>query len=149
MSRSCITAASVAAMVTAWVGIVFAGAAGAQTVGLVTTQAGSYSNSAGQAIAKVIVDRAKIRAVVQAQAGTGFEEVESGAADFNLSNSFDATFYATGTGEYANRGAKPTMRLVATFNPFRVGFHVRADSPIKTMAEFKGKRVAEDDRAHH
>ncbi|MFM9882156.1 MAG: hypothetical protein ACKVQT_03940, partial [Burkholderiales bacterium] len=61
----------------------------AQTVGIVTTPAGSYSNSAGQAIAKVMVDKAKLRTVVQAQAGTGFEEVETGAADFNLTNSFD------------------------------------------------------------
>lgn len=116
----------------------------AQTVGIVTTPAGSYSNSAGQAIAKVMVDKAKLRTVVQAQAGTGFEEVETGAADFNLTNSFDITFYTTGTGEYAGRGAKPTMRHVATFNPYRVGMHVRADSPIQSIAELKGKRISSE-----
>ncbi len=116
----------------------------AQTIGLVTTPAGSYSNSAGQAIAKVMVDKAKLRTVVQAQAGTGFEEVETGAADFNLTNSFDITFYTTGTGEYAGRGAKPTMRHVATFNPYRVGMHVRADAPIQSIADLKGKRLSSD-----
>src|SRR2546422_8159054 len=86
------------------------GAAGAQTIGIVTTPAGSFSNSAGQAIAKVLVERAKLRAIVQAQASTGFEEVESGSADFNVSNSFDATFYSTGTGEYEGRGRQAAIR---------------------------------------
>jgi hypothetical protein len=114
----------------------------AQSVGIVTTPAGSFSNSAGSAIAKVMVDRAKLRAIVQAQAGTGFEEVESGTADFNVSNSFDATFYATGTGEYEGMGAKSTMRHVATMLPYRVALHVRADSGIRSIQDLKGKRVS-------
>jgi TRAP transporter TAXI family solute receptor len=122
----------------------FASAAQAQTVGIVTTPAGSFSNSAGQAIAKVVVDKAKLRAVVQAQASTGFDEVETGAADFNLTNSFDGTFYTTGTGEYQGQGAKPTMRYAGALIPYRVAMHVRADSPIKTIADLKGKRVSSE-----
>src|SRR5438046_5838965 len=120
------------------------GAAVAQTVGIVTTPAGSFSNSAGQAIAKVLVDKAKLRAVVQAQASTGFDEVETGAADFNLTNSFDGTFYTTGTGEYQGQGAKPTMRYAGALIPYRVAMHVRADSPIKAIADLKGKRVSSE-----
>src|SRR5881396_4232730 len=115
------------------------GAAVAQTIGIVTTPAGSFSNSAGQAIAKVLVDKAKLRTVVQAQASTGFDEVESGSADFNLTNSFDGTFYTTGTGEYQGQGAKPTMRYAGALIPYRVAMHVRADSPIRTIADLKGK----------
>ena len=124
--------------------ICFASAAQAQTVGIVTTPAGSFSNSAGQAIAKVLVDKAKLRAVVQAQASTGFDEVETGAADFNLTNSFDGTFYTTGTGEYQGQGAKPTMRYAGALIPYRVAMHVRADSPIRTIADLKGKRVSSE-----
>ena len=120
------------------------GTAQAQTIGIVTTPAGSFSNSAGQAIAKVLVDNAKLRAVIQAQASTGFEEVDSGAADFNVSNSFDATFYATGTGEYEGRGAKQSMRVLGALIPYRVAMHVRADSNIKTIHDLKGKRVSSD-----
>jgi len=120
------------------------GAAQGQTVGIVTTPAGSYSNSAGQAIAKALVDKAKLRAVVQAQGGTGFEEVESGAAEFNVSNSFDATFYATGSGDYQGRGAKPDMRVLGALIPYRVAMHVRADSSIKSIHDLKGKRVSSD-----
>jgi len=121
-----------------------AAAAQAQTVGIVTTPAGSFSNSAGQAMAKVLVEKAKLRAVVQAQASTGFEEVETGAADFNVSNSFDGTFYTTGTGEYHGQGAKPAIRYAGALIPYRVAMHVRADSPIKSIAELRGKRVSSD-----
>ena len=124
--------------------ICFASAAQAQTVGIVTTPAGSFSNSAGQAIAKVLVDKAKLHTVVQAQASTGFDEVETGAADFNLTNSFDGTFYTTGTGEYQGQGAKPTMRYAGALIPYRVAMHVRADSPIKAIADLKGKRVSSE-----
>src|SRR5262247_1148804 len=107
-------------------GLLAVGAVSAQTIGIVTTPAGSFSNSAGQAIAKALVDRAKLRTVVQAQASTGFEEVESGSADFNVSNSFDATFFATGTGEYEGKGQRPAMRYVGALIPYRVAMHVRA-----------------------
>src|SRR5438105_10348673 len=119
-------------------------AAQAQTIGIITTPAGSFSNSAGQAMAKVLVEKAKLRAVVQAQASTGFEEVETGAADFNVSNSFDGTFYASGTGEYQGQGPKPAIRYAGALIPYRVAMHVRADSPIKSIADLKGKRVSSD-----
>jgi len=134
---ACVTGFSFAA-------ILAAGTAGAQTIGIITTPAGSFSNSAGQAIAKVLVDKAKLRAVVQAQASTGFDEVESGAGDFNVTNSFDATFYTTGTGEYEGRGAKPTMRYAGALIPYRVAMHVRADSSIRAIADLKGKRVSSE-----
>ena len=121
-----------------------AAAAQAQTIGIVTTPAGSFSNSAGQAMAKVLVEKAKLRAVVQAQASTGFEEVETGAADFSVSNSFDGTFYAGGTGDYQGQGAKSAIRYAGALIPYRVAMHVRADSPIKSIAELKGKRVSSD-----
>jgi TRAP transporter TAXI family solute receptor len=130
-----------------WIGaacFAVAAAAQAQTVGIVTTPAGSFSNSAGQAMAKVLVEKAKLRTVVQAQGSTGFEEVETGAADFSVSNSFDGTFYASGTGEYQGQGAKPAIRYAGALIPYRVAMHVRADSPIKSIAELKGKRVSSD-----
>jgi TRAP transporter TAXI family solute receptor len=116
--------------------------AAAQTVSIVTTPAGSYTNSVGSAVAKVVFDKAKIRAVVQPQATIGFDEVESGGAEFNVSNAFDVAFYATGTGEYEGRGPQKDIRLVAALLPFRVAMHVRADSPITRMAELKGRRVS-------
>ena len=119
-----------------------AGSAAAQTISIITTPAGSFSNSAGAAMAKVIGEKTDLRTLVQAQASTGFEETVSGTADFNVSNSFDATFFATGTGEYEQRQPAKNLRYVGALIPYRVALHVRADSPIKRIADLKGKRVS-------
>ncbi len=116
--------------------------ASAQTLSMVTTPAGSFSNSAGAAIAKVAVDKGKLRMIVQPQATSGYEEVDSGGAEFNVGNSFDATFFANGTGEYEGQGPHKNVRHVATLMPYRVAMHVRADSDIKTLADHKGRRVS-------
>ena len=121
-----------------------AGTAAAQPISIITTPVGSFSNSAGSAMAKVLVEKAKLRAIVQAQASTGFEETVSGTADFNVSNSFDATFFATGTGEYQGRGARKNLRYVGALIPYRVAMHVRADSPFRKIADLKGKRVSSE-----
>jgi TRAP transporter TAXI family solute receptor len=116
----------------------------AQTVSLITTPAGSYSNSAASAMAKVVTDKAKLRMTVQAQASSGYEEVEAGTAEFTVSNSFDSTFWATGTGDYSKQPPSKVLRHVAAITPYRVALHVRADSDIHKIADLKGKRVGSD-----
>jgi len=119
-----------------------AAAAHAQVISLITTPAGTFSNSAASAMAKVVTEKAKIRMTVQAQASSGYEEVEAGTAELTVSNSFDSTFYATGAGEYAGRGPSKLLRHVAAIMPYRVAMHVRADSKIFKISDLKGKRVA-------
>jgi TRAP transporter TAXI family solute receptor len=123
-------------------GFLLSAPAAAQTVSIVTTPTGSFTNSAGAAIAKVISEHTKYRAVVQAQAQSGVIPVESGIAEFGMSNTFDATFYATGTGFYEGQPPRPNLRQVAIGTTYRVALHVRADSPIKTIPEVRGKRVS-------
>jgi uncharacterized protein len=118
------------------------GGAGAQTVSISTTPAGSFTNSAGAAMAKVIGEKTKVRAVLQAQALAGMVAVEAGTAEFGMSNSFDATFYVTGTGEYEGQGLRKNLRNVGSLLPYQVALHVRADSDIKSIADLKGKRVS-------
>ena len=120
----------------------FVAPAAAQTVSIVTTPAGSYTNSAGAAMAKVVTEKSKVRAILQAQAQQGMIPVAGETAEFGMSNSFDLTFYVTGTGEYEGQGAKKNLRLVASLVPYRVALHVRADSDIKSIADLKGKRIA-------
>jgi TRAP transporter TAXI family solute receptor len=116
--------------------------ASAQTVSISTTPAGSFTNSAGVAMAKVISEKTKVHAITAAQAQQGHVPVNFGAAEFGMSNSFDATFYVTGTGEYQGQGEHKNLRLVASLIPYRVAMHVRADSDIKTLKDLKGKRVS-------
>jgi TRAP transporter TAXI family solute receptor len=118
------------------------GAASAQTVSVITTPSGSFTNSAGAAIAKVITEKSKIRAILQAQAASAVISVEAGTAEFGMGNSFDTTFYTTGTGEYEGQGLKPNLRNIAPMSVYRVAMHVRADSPIRTLKDLKGKRVS-------
>jgi len=119
-----------------------AGASRAQVISIITTPAGSFSNSAGSAIAKVVTEKAKIRMTVQAQASTGYEELEAGTSEFNVSNSFDSTFFATSKGEYEGQGPHNNIRHVAALIPYRVAMHVRASSNINSISELKGKRVS-------
>lgn len=118
------------------------GAAHAQTVSVVTTPAGSFTNSAGAAIAKVITEKSKVRAILQAQAASAVISVEAGTGEFGMGNSFDTTFYVTGTGEYEGQGKKANLRNIGPLSVYRVAMHVRADSPIKTLKDLKGKRVS-------
>jgi uncharacterized protein len=114
----------------------------AQTVSIVSTPSGSYTNSAGAAMAKVISEKSKLRAVLQAQSQQGMIPVEAGDNEFGMGNSFDMTFFATGTGEYEGEGKKNKIRIAATLIPYRVAIHVRADSDMKAIADVKGKRIA-------
>jgi TRAP transporter TAXI family solute receptor len=122
--------------------LLIAGAASAQVVSIVTTPTGSYTNSAGVAMAKVISEKTKIHAVVQAQSLAGEYAVEAGNAELGMGNAFDTAFFVTGTGEYQGHGPQKNVRLVAAVLPYRVAMFVRADSPIKTLADLKGKRVS-------
>ncbi len=116
--------------------------ANAQVVSIVTTPTGSYTNSAGVAMAKVISDNTKIHAIVQAQSLAGEYAVEAGNAEFGMGNAFDTAFFVTGTGDYEGHGPQKNLRLVAAVLPYRVAMFVRADSNIKSLADLKGKRVS-------
>ena len=118
------------------------GAAHAQAVSVITTPAGSFTNSAGAAIAKVITEKSKVRAILQAQAASAVISVEAGTGEFGMGNSFDTTFYVTGTGEYEGQGPKTNIRNIGPLSVYRVAMHVRTDSPIKTLKDLKGKRVS-------
>lgn len=120
----------------------FLGSAHAQMVSIATTPSGSYTNSAGAAIAKVLIDHAHLHAVVQAQAASGLDAVNNGAADFGLGNSFDTTFYVDGARYYKDKGPHHNIRYVASFQPYRVGMFVRKDSDIYSISDLKGKRVS-------
>jgi TRAP transporter TAXI family solute receptor len=122
--------------------VFLAGTAAAQTVSVLTTQAGSFTNSVGQAIGKIITEKSGLRAVVQAQSGTGYNELEEGIADFNFGNGIDAVFFTTGKGEYEGQPPKKNLRIAGALMPYVVAFYVRADSDIKSIADLKGKRVS-------
>ena len=120
----------------------------AEVLGLVTTPAGSFANSIGAAIAKVLTEKAGLRTTVQPQQSLGHEQVNAGAADLSTANSFDIRFYVTGTGDYAGDGEKKNLRMISRMTTLYGGVMVQKDSPIKSIADLRGKRIGSDFGAH-
>jgi TRAP transporter TAXI family solute receptor len=118
------------------------GSADAQTIGIMTTPPGSFTHSAGSAIAKVIVEKLGMKATIQPGGVRAFGPVDAGLAEFSLANSSDIQLAALGVEEYKDQGPKPNLRMVATLMPMWVALHVRKDSDIKTLKDLKGKRVS-------
>jgi hypothetical protein len=117
-------------------------AAQAQTLGVVTTPPGSFSNSISSAIAKVLVEKAGLQARVQPQASSPGVTVAAGTGDLSMVNTFDAKFVVTGTGDYEGEKPLPELRLIGNILPLLNGMYVREDSPIRTIHDLKGRRIA-------
>ena len=61
--------------------------------------------------------------------------------DIALVSGTEATFAFTGTEWYAGQ-KMPNLRAVAALVPNMTGYFVRANSPMRTVADLKGKRVS-------
>ncbi|MGO4908366.1 TAXI family TRAP transporter solute-binding subunit [Pseudorhodobacter sp. W20_MBD10_FR17] len=116
-------------------------AASAQTVTIVTTAAGGFTNSTGAAIGKVLGDAGGVRAVITPQQSSGLTDINEGIADFGITTIPDVIFAVAGTNDYAANGPQSNLRIVARMTALRGGVFVRADSDIKALADLKGKRM--------
>lgn len=118
-----------------------ASVAQAQVVGMGTSKQGGFTYSAGAAIAKV-VSAEGLRMLVRPYGGSGVyvPAVNKGQLQFALANALETRYAVTGTGAYAGR-KQENIRVVGVMLPLRVAIFVRKDSPIKTIADLKGKRV--------
>ena len=116
--------------------------ASAQVIGIVTTPAGSFTNSIGAAVAKVVVEHGKMRATVTPQQSHGQEAVNDGSAELSLASLSDVQHYVTGTVDWAGKGEHKNIRIITRLIPIRTAGFVRKDSPIKSLAEIKGKRIS-------
>jgi TRAP transporter TAXI family solute receptor len=117
-------------------------AANAQVLSIATTPAGSFTNSIGAAIAKVIVDHARMRATITPQQSHGQDAVNDGSSELSLATLSDVQQYVTGTVDWEGKGKKPNIRLIARLVPIMTAGYVQKDSPIRTLADIKGKRVS-------
>jgi TRAP transporter TAXI family solute receptor len=116
-------------------------AAQAQVLSIVTTPPGSYTHSVAAAVAKVMVEHAGLRATVSPQQSHGHEAVNDGSADLSLATLSDVYQYVTGTVDWAGKGPKKNIRIVARMAPITTAAYVRLDSSYKSMEDLKGKRV--------
>ena len=121
--------------------------ANAQVIGIVTTPAGSFTNSAGAAVAKVLVDHAGMRATVTPQQSHGQEAVNDGSAELSLATLSDVQQYVTGTVDWEGKGPKRNIRLIGRLVPLTTAGYVQKESPIRALGDLKGKRISTGYRA--
>jgi TRAP transporter TAXI family solute receptor len=115
---------------------VTAPAAQAQTFGLATMAPGSLNHTTATAIAKVAKDKGGLNTLVQPTAGETIiiPLVGRGEADFGLANSLEVKVAV-------EEGKLSELRLIGAIHPLYTAYFVRKSSPMKTIADLKGKRV--------
>ena len=108
--------------------------AAAQTYGFATMQAGTLNNTSASAVAKVLKDKAGLNVVVQPTAGESvlIPLVARGEAEFGIANIFEVE---------GAKAANRDLRLIGSLHSLRGAFWVRKDTPMKKIADLKGKRV--------
>ena len=103
---------------------------------------GSIFYAGSVAIGKLMDDKLKMQVRVQPMAGssTYIPLLDSGEADFGLTNVDDAMSSYKGVGSF--RQPNPNLRLIAAVFQLNFGILVPNDSPIKTIPDLKGKTIA-------
>jgi TRAP transporter TAXI family solute receptor len=108
----------------------------AQTFGVATMQPGSLNHTTGTAIAKVVKEKAGLNALVQPTAGESviIPIVAGGETEFGIANSLEVRVLTEG-------GKLPGLRLIGAIHPLFTAYFVRKSSPMKTIADLRGKKV--------
>ena len=112
----------------------FAAASHAQTLGIATMQPGMLAHTVGSSIAKVLKEKAGINALVQPTSGESMALAIVGKGDspLGLANAIEVGMAVPGN---------PNLRMIGAVNPVRAGIFVRKSSPMKNIADLKGRRV--------
>jgi uncharacterized protein len=113
-----------------------------QPLGIGTGAQGTMTYAVGAAVAKTLAD-AKIQSRVQPSSGTGtmIPLVNSGEIDLGFCNTLELEDSFGGVGTSDNH-PNPNLRAVAVLFPIKVGLFVRNSSPIRSIADLKGKSIA-------
>ena len=117
-------------------------AASAQQVSIGTSNPGSIYHSSGSVIAKLLNEKANVRATIQPYASPNvfIPAVNAGQMQLGLANIAEITWAVEGKEHFDKRPHKE-LRAVAIMYPLRSAIFVRKDSDIKSLADLKGKRA--------
>jgi len=117
-----------------------------KTVSISTHSIGTFFHATGVAAAKTITDHTTMKALVKPMAGpvAWYPYMERGDIDLGVLNMWDAEKGYLGESMYEKLSSKKgfSVRLVCSTVPNAIGLVVAKDSPIKTISDLKGKKVA-------
>lgn len=116
-------------------------------VRLITHNVGGTFHTASVGVAKVISDNTPIKVVVIPTQGplTYMPMLNSGEADIGFPNELDAYYGFVSNQELGYKQRNTNIRMLlpgGNIPPGLIPLVVRKDSPFKTIADLKGKRVA-------
>jgi len=116
------------------------GMAAAQTYAFATLPPGTLNYTTASAIAKVLKEKAGMNVLVRPTAGDAaiLPMVNNNEAQIGISNILEVADALHGV---AKEGKQPNLRLIGSPHTFRGTFWVKKGSPMKTIADLKGKRV--------
>lgn len=116
-------------------------AAAQKPYGFATLPAGTLNYTTASAIAKVLKEKGGMNVLVQPTAGDAviLPMVDRGEAEIGISNILEVLDAVSGE---AKIGKQAHLRLIGVPHTFRGTFWVRKDSPMKTIADLKGKKVS-------
>jgi TRAP transporter TAXI family solute receptor len=121
---------------------VLAGGARAQALGFGSAPQGSIGYNMSSAIAKVMAESAGIQSRVQPYSGSSavLPLVNNGELDLAVCNVLEIQEATNGEGDYKGR-KQANLRVLGVIFPLLSSMFVRKDSPIKSLADLKGKRI--------
>jgi len=118
------------------------GAANAQTVSIGTSAVGSLNYSVGNALGKVLTEHGvKARVVPFGGYNQTMPLMNKGQVDFAVADATDALYAYKGIENYKNLRSDK-IRVVGSVFPFYIGWFVKKDTPYKSLADLKGKKVS-------
>jgi hypothetical protein len=119
-----------------------ASTAQAQVLGFGSAPQGSIGYNMSSAIAKVMAESANVQSRVQPYSGSSavLPLVNSGELDLAVCNVMEIEEATKGEGHYQGR-KQSNLRVLGVIFPLYSSIFVRKDSPIKSLADLKGKRI--------
>jgi TRAP transporter TAXI family solute receptor len=120
----------------------FAAGAQAQVLGFGSAPQGSIGYNMSAAIAKVMAEEGGVQSRVQPYSGSSavLPLVNSGELDLAVCNVLEIEEATQGSGPYNGR-KQANLRVLGVIFPLYSSIFVRKDSPIRTLAGLKGKRL--------